>query len=151
MDCSEKVLRWEKYHEAIRLILSDLDDIFRTRCWYDAKWQYHEKIYQPDEETPYLTKLAGFLKTAHDFSKKHLDELNEQLNEEYQQALNAEISFEAWRRNLCPQVIKNIPCNSFNRFENYDEIASFLTENIISFQDTQNAVQLCQLSKINAA
>ena len=52
MDCSEKVLRWEKYHEAVSLILSDLDDIFRTRRWYDSKWKYHEKFYQPDEETP---------------------------------------------------------------------------------------------------
>ena len=151
MDCSEKVLRWEKYHEAISLILSDLDDIFRTLCWYDKKLKYHEKFYQPDEETPYLKKFAGLLKTAHNFSKKHLDELNEQLNKEYQQALNAEISFEAWRRNLCPQVMKNISVNSFNRFENYDEIASFLNKNVISFQNTQKAVQLWQLSKINAA
>ena len=151
MDCYEKVLRWEKYHEAVRELINDVNDIFMPRRWYDEKWHYHEKVYQPDEETPYLRKLAGLLKTAHDFTKQHLDELNEKLSEEYQQALNAEISFEAWRRNLCPKVMKSIPCNSFNRFENYDEIASFLTENVISFQDTQKAIQMWQLSKINAA
>lgn len=155
LDCSEKVLRWEKYHEDVNEIFSEINDIFKTRCWYDDKWQYHEEPYQPDEETPYLKKLAELLKSAHDFTKQHLDELHEQLNKEYQQAFNAELAFEAWRRNLCPQVMKNIPryfnANSFDRFETYDEVASFLTENVISFQDTQKAVRLWLLSKINAA
>jgi len=148
LDCSERVLIWERYYEAVNEMLSDVNDIFKTRCWYDSKWQYHEEVYQPDEETPYFKKLAEFLKAVHGFTKQHLDELNEELNKEYQEQFNAERSFEAWRRNLCPKVMKEIP-RYVNEFKTYDKVASFLSGNTIDFQDTQNAVRLWQLS--NAA
>jgi len=152
MDCARKVYQWEKYHEAVSELLSEVDDIFMPRRWYDKKWQYHEKFYQPDEETPYLRKFAGLLKTAHDFTQQHLDELSEQWSKECDEKLNLEKAFEAWKRNLCPKVMENFPryFNSndpFNSYSTYDEVASFLNEKFISLEDTKNAVHLWQISQ----
>lgn len=153
MDCARKVYQWEKYHEAVSELLSEINDIFKTRCFYDVhSGEYHEIKYQPNEETPYLKKFAELIKSVHDFSKQHLFELNQQWQKECDEKLNLEKAFEAWKRNLCPKVMKNFPryFNShdpFNSYSTYDEVASFLNEKFISLEDTKNAVHLWQISQ----
>ena len=153
MNCARKVYQWEKYHEAVRDLLSEVNDIFRTRCFYDFyNWEYHEVQYKPDEETPYLKKLSELLQAVKDFTQQHLDELSEQWSKECDEKLNLEKAFEAWKRNLCPKVMENFPryFNSndpFNSYSTYDEVASFLNEKFISLEDTKNAVHLWQISQ----
>ena len=153
MDCARKVYQWEKYHETVSKLLSEVDDIFKTQCFYNVySGEYHEIKYQPDEETPYLKKFAELIKPVYDFTKQHLDELNKQWSKECDKKSNLEKAFEAWKRNLCPKIMKNFPryFNSndpFNSYSTYDEVASFLTEKFISLEDTKNAVHLWEISQ----
>ena len=151
MNTEEKVAQWEEYYEALSKLFNDVNNIFCTKCFYDDDWIFHEIHYQPDEDTPNITKLAELLKPVVEFTSKHLNELNQQWYRECEAKLNAEKAFEAWKRNLCPLAMKNVPrymsSNSFNSFETYDEIAFYLTSSEINYARTKEAINLCQAHK----
>ena len=151
MDTEEKVAQWEEYHEALSKLFNEVNDIFCTKCFYDDNLIFHEIHYQPDEDTPHIRKLVELLKPAVEFTSKHLNELNKLWDLECEAKLNAEKAFEAWKRNLCPLVMKNVTrymsSNSFNRFETYDEIAFYLTRSEINYARTKEAINLWQAHK----
>ena len=66
MDTEEKVAQWEEYYEALSKLFNEVNDIFCTKCFYDDNWIFHEIHYQPDEDTPHITKLVELLKVATD-------------------------------------------------------------------------------------
>ena len=148
----EQVEQWEKYYEALFKLYSDVEEIFRPRFWYDKDWNYHEEYYVPDEQTPYLMKLSGLLTNVCNFVKSHIDELNGQWSSECDEKRNAEIAFEAWKRALCPKLMRNIPRYlrppSFDEFEVFDEVAECLNGDVISYEDTRNAIDEWQTTML---
>ena len=152
MSLEDDVIQWKNYYEALFKLHSDIEDIFRPRCWYDDNWQYHEEYYVPDEHTPYLMKLSELLSNVCNFVKSHVDELNGQFERECDEKRNAEIAFEAWKRSLCPRLMFDIPrylrppyCDEF---EVFDEVAEFLKVSHISYEATQEAIDEWQATML---
>ena len=151
LDWQNVLYRWELYSEKLYPLRDEVDDIFKTKCFYDDKWQYHEKFYEPDEDTVFLLKLSEMLNNICDFVKSHISVLEHRVDFQEDIRANLEQTFEAWKRGLCPLLMKSVPryvkADSMNFWETYDEIADFLNTEQMSYKATQRAIREWELSR----
>lgn len=151
MDWQDSLYRWELYSEKLYPLRDELDDIFKTKCFYDEHWQYKEKLYEADEDTVFLLKLSEMLNDVCNFVKSHIEVLEHRVDIEEEKLANLEQAFEAWKRGLCPVLMKNVPRyvkpDSMNFWETHDEIAEFLNTEHMNYEATQIAILEWQLSR----
>ena len=151
MDWQDSLYRWELYSEKLYPLRDEVDDIFKTKCFYDDNWEYHEKFYEADEDTVFLLKLSEMLNNICDFVKSHIGVLVQRVDIQEDIRANLEQAFEAWKRGLCPLLMKSVPRyvkpDSMNFWETYDEIAEFLISEQMSYEATQRAIREWQLSR----
>ena len=151
MDWQDSLYRWELYSEKLYPLRDELNDIFKTKCFYDEHWLYQERLYVADEDTVFLLKLSEMLNDVCNFVKSHIEVLEHRVDIEEEIRANLEQSFEAWKRGLCPRLMKDVPRyvkpDSMNFWETYDEIAEFLISEQMSYEATQRAIREWQLSR----
>lgn len=151
MDWQDSLYRWEQYAEKLYPLRDEVDDIFKTKCFYDEHWQYQEQPYIPDEDTVFLLKLSEMLNYICDFLKSHIEVLEHRVDIEEDIRANLEQAFEAWKRGLCPVLMKSVPRyvkhDSMNFWHTYDEIAEFLNGEQMGYEATQSAIREWQLSR----
>ncbi len=151
LDSQSVLYRWEEYADKLYPIRDEVDNIFKTKCFYDNKWQYHEKFYEADDDTVFMLKLSGMLNEICDFVQRHIIVLEHRVDIEEDIRANQEQAFEAWKRALCPLLMKGVSRyvkpDSMNWWDTYDEIAEFLDSEQMSYEDTQNAIREWQLSR----
>ena len=151
MDWYSTLSRWEEYAEKLYPLRDEVSDIFETKCFYDDKWEYHEKFYEADDDTVFMLKLAEMLNDICDFVKSHTSVLELRVDIEEDIRANLEQAFEAWKRGLCPVLMKSVPRyvkpDSMNFWETYDEVAAFLDGEQINYEATQRAIREWQLSR----
>lgn len=149
LDWQEALYRWEEYAEKLYPLRDEVSYIFETKYFYDDKWEYHEKFYEADEDTVFLLKLSEKLNDICDFMKSHIGVLEQRVDIEEEMSANLEQAFEAWKRGLCPKLMKHVPryvrADSSNWWETYDEVAKFLTDGVISYGATQKAIREWEL------
>ena len=135
----------------MRKCCAEVSDIFETKCFYDDKWEYHEKFYEADNDTVFLLKLSEMFNDICDFVKSHLSVLEIRVDIEEEIRSNIEQSFEAWKRCLCPVLMKSVPRyvkpDSMNFWETYDEVAAFLSSEQMNYEATQRAIREWELSR----
>ena len=151
MDWESVLYRWQLYSKKLYPLRDEVDDIFETKCFYDEHWQYHERPYIPDDDTVFLLKLSEKLNDICDFVKSHISVLEHRVDIEEDIRANLKQAFEAWKRGLCPILMKSVPrymkSNSWNFWETYDEIAFYLKGSEINYTRTQEAINLWQAYK----
>ena len=151
MDWHTVLYRWQEYAEKLYPLRDEVDDIFKTKCFYDDNWEYQERLYETDEDTVFLLKLSEMLNNICDFVKSHIGVLVHRVDIQEDIRANLEQTFEAWKRGLCPLLMKSVPryvkYDSWNFWETYDEIAEFLNGEQISYEATQRAIREWQLSR----
>ena len=151
MDWQNVLYRWELYSEKLYPLRDEVDDIFKTKCFYDDKWQYHEKLYTADDDTVFLLKLSKMLNDICNFVQSHIGVLEHRVDILEDIRANQEQAFEAWKRGLCPLLMKSVPRYvkpySMNFWETYDEVAEFLDGEQMSYKATQRAIREWQFSR----
>ena len=120
---------WRKYKEKARKFLGLIED--------DLLYQFApRKQSEADKDTPNVRKLFDILEGLYDFINAHCEELEVEVDNYETIQANLSKCFDAWCYGLCPNVVGKIS-HSF-----YEEIAQFKQSEGISYEDTQNAVQL---------
>lgn len=151
MDWYTTLIRWEEYAEKLYPLRDEVSDIFATHYIWDEKYNCTEKHYEADDDTAFLRRLSELLNEICDFVKSHISVLVHRVDIEEEIRANQEQAFEAWRRRLCPILMKGVPryvkANSMNFWETYDEVASFLTGEQMSYEATQRAIREWALSR----
>ena len=109
LDCQSVLYRWEEYADKLYPLRDEVADTFKTKCFYDDKWQYHEKFYEADEDTVFMLKLSEMLNNICDFVKSHISVLEHRVDIEADIRSNLEQAFESWKRALCPVLMKTVP------------------------------------------
>ena len=151
-DWQDTLYRWEQYAEKFYPLRDEVDDLFfNTHYIWDEKYNCTEKYYEADEDTVFLLKLSAKLNEICDFVKSHIGVLEHRVDIQEDIRANLELSFEAWKRGLCPLLMKSVPRyikpDSMNFWETYDEVAEFLTNEQMSYEATQRAIREWQLSR----
>ena len=148
---SEKLYPWREYAEVLYHFRDEVSDIFATKYIWDDKCNCTEKLYEADEDTVFLLKLSEMLNDISNFVKSHISVLEQRVDIEEEIRANLEQSFEAWKRGLCPILMKSVhryvKPDSWNFWETYDEVAEFLNGKQMSYEDTQKAIREWQLSR----
>ena len=151
MDWQDTLYMWELYSEKLYPLRDEVADIFNTHYIWDEKCNCTEKLYETDDDTVFLLKLSKMLNYICDFVKSHINVLKRRVDIEEDIRTNLEQSFEAWKRGLCPLLMKSVPRyvkpDSMNFWETYDEIAEFLNIEQMSYEATQKAISKWQLSR----
>ena len=151
MDWYTTLIRWEEYAEKLYPLRDEVADIFATHYIWDEKSNCPEKLYEADEDTVFLLKLSEMLYDICDFIKSHIGVLEHRVDIEEDIRINLEQAFEAWKRGLCPILMRSVPRyvkpDSMNFWETYDEVAEFLNGEQISYETTQRAIREWQLSR----
>ena len=151
LDWQDTLYRWELYSEKLYPLRDEVADIFKTKCFYDEHWLYQERPYIADDDTVFLLKLSEMLNDICDFVKSHILVLEHRVDIEEEKRANLEQAFEAWKRGLCPILMKSVPryvkAGSMNFWETYDEISTFLNDERMSYEATQRAIREWQLSR----
>ena len=129
-DWSEKLYQWREYAKALYPLRAEVSDILATEYIWGTHGNCEERHYEADDDTFFLLKLAEKLNDVCDFVKSHIGILEHRVSIEEDIHANLEQAFEAWKRGLCPVLMKSVPRYvkpySMNFWENYDEIAKFL-------------------------
>ena len=148
---SEKLYPWREYAEVLYPLRDEVSDIFATKYIWDDKCNCTEKHYEADEDTVFLLKLSEMLNDISNFVKSHISVLEQRVDIEEEIRANLEQSFEAWKRGLCPILMKSVhryvKPDSLNFWETYDEVAEFLNSEQTSYETTQRAIRDWQLSR----
>ena len=151
MDWQSVLYRWELYSEKLYPLRDEVDDIFKTKCFYNDKWQYHEKFYEADDDTVFMLKLSEMLNNICNFVKSHIGVLEHRVDIQEDIRANQEQAFEAWKRRLCPILMKSVQRYVkpplYDVWETYDEVAEFLDGKQMSYKATQRAIREWQLSR----
>lgn len=151
MNWIETLYNWEEYAQKLYPLRDEVDDIFKNKCFYDDNWQYQERDYEADEDTVFLLKLSEKLNDICDFIKSHIEVLEQRIYIEEDICANIKQAFEAWKRRLCPVLMKTVAsyvkADSMNRWETYDEIAGFLNGEQISYSNTKRAIEAWKISR----
>ena len=99
----------------------------------------------------FLLKLSEMLNEICDFVTSHISILEHRVDIEEEIRANQEKAFEAWKRGLCPILMKSVPrymkAYSMSFWETYDEVAEFLDGAQMSYEATQRAIREWQLSR----
>ena len=157
MNWLETLYNWEEYAEKLYPLRDEVDDIFKTHYIWDAQCNCEERLYVSDEDTVFLLKFSTMLNEICYFLKSHISVLELRVDIEEEIRSNQEQAFEAWKRGLCPVLMRNVQRYvkppKYDAWGTYDEVAVFLTSNVISYEGTQKAVRAWELahSKRNAA
>ncbi len=150
MDWQDTLYRWELYSEKLYPLRDEVADIFKTKCFYDDKWQYHEKFYEADDDTVFMLKLSEMLNDVCEFVKSHISVLGHRVDIEEDIRAHLEQAFEAWKRGLCPVLMRSVQRYvkppKYDAWGTYDEVAAFLKAQNISYDDTLNAINAWKLS-----
>ena len=151
LDWQDTLYRWVLYSEKLYPLRDEVNDIFKTKCFYDEHWQYQERPYIPDEDTVFLLKLSEMLYDICDFVRGHFSVLEHRVDIQEDIRAHQEQEFEAWKRGLCPLLMKSVPRyvkpDSMNFWETYDEVAAFLNGEQMSYEATQRAIREWHLSR----
>ena len=151
MDWIETLYNWEKYAQKLYPLRDEVDDIFKTHYIWDAQCNCEERLYISDDDTVFLLKFSNMLNTICDFLKSHISVLERRVDILEDIRAHLEQTFEAWKRGLCPLLMKSVPryvkADSMNFWETYDEIAEFLEDEQMSYEATQKAIRDWQLSR----
>ena len=148
---SEKLYPWREYAEVLYPIMDEVSDVFATKYIWDEKFNCIEQLYEADEDTVFLLKLSEMLYDICDFIKSHIGVLEHRVDIEEDIRINLEQAFEAWKRGLCPILMRSVPRyvkpDSMNFWETYDEVAEFLNGEQISYETTQRAIREWESSR----
>ena len=151
LDWQDSLYRWEQYAEKLYPLRDEVADIFNTHYIWDERCNCTEKLYEADEDTVFLLKLSKMLNYICGFVKSHINVLKQRVDIVEDIRANLEQSFEAWKRGLCPILMKSVPRyvkhDSMNFWQTYDEVAEFLNDKQISYEATQKAISKWQLSR----
>ena len=151
MDYYETLNKWLEFSEVLYPLRDKLADTFEPQYFYDDHWQFRERLYVPDEDTVFLLKLSEKLNDICSFVKSHISVLERKVSLEEDMRANQEQAFEAWKRNLCPKLMKNVPrysaAESGDWWRSYDEVALFLKSECISHSATKKAIEAWKLSR----
>ena len=151
MDWQSALYRWELFSEKLYPLRDEVDDIFKTHYIWDEHWNCTERLYEPDDDTVFLLKLSEKLNDICYFVQSHISILEQRVDFEEEIQANLKQSFEAWIRGLCPILMKNLPRyvkqDSMNLWETYDEVATFLNGERMSYSATKNAIEAWELSR----
>lgn len=151
MDWQSALYRWELFSEKLYPLRDEVDDIFKTHYIWDEHWNCTERLYEPDDDTVFLLKLSEKLNDICYFVQSHISVLEQRVDFEEEIQANLKQSFEAWIRGLCPILMKNLPRyvkqDSMNLWETYDEVATFLNGERMSYSATKNAIEAWELSR----
>ena len=151
MDWQSALYRWELYSKKLYPLRDEVDDIFKTHYIWDEHWNCTERLYEPDDDTVFLLKLSEKLNDICYFVQSHISILEQRVDFEEEIQANLKQSFEAWIRGLCPILMKNLPRyvkqDSMNLWETYDEVATFLNGERMSYSATKNAIEAWELSR----
>ena len=148
MDWQDTLYRWELYSEKLYPLRDEVADIFKNKCFYDDNWEYHERLYEADDDTVFLLKLSEMLNEICDFVKSHIEVLSHHVEVDEEIRDNLQHAFEAWKRGLCPLLMRNVPhyvlldksgWDSF--WETYDEVAKCLHGEPMSYKATKRAIE----------
>ena len=148
---SEKLYPWREYAEVLYPLRDEVSDVFATKYIWDDKCNCTEKLYEADEDTVFLLKLSEMLNEICDFVTSHISILEHRVDIEEEIRANQEKAFEAWKRGLCPILMKSVPrymkAYSMSFWETYDEVAEFLNGELMSYEATQRAIREWLLSR----
>ena len=151
MDWQDTLYRWELFSEKLYPLRDEVNDIFKNKCFYDDNWEYQERLYEADEDTVFLLKLSEMLNNICDFVMSHINVLEHRVDIQENIRAHQEQAFEAWKRGLCPLLMKSVPRyvkhDTMNFWETYDEVAEFLNSEQMSYEATQRAIREWQLSR----
>lgn len=154
MDWQETLYRWEEYSEKLYPLRDEVAYIFETKYFYDDNWEYQERLYEADDDTVFLLKLAAMLNEVCEFVKSHIEVLSHRVEVDEEIRDNLQHAFEAWKRGLCPLLMRNIPHyvlsdkSGFEGFwETFDEIAKFLHGEAMSYSATKRAIEEFEASR----
>ena len=143
--------KWQEYAEKLYPLREEVADIFETHYIWDEHWNCTERLYEADDDTVFLLKLSEMLNNICNFVKSHISVLEQRVDIEEEIRANLEQSFEAWRRGLCPILMRNVPRyvkpDSMNWWETYDEVAKFLNGERMSYVATKRAIEAWELSR----
>ena len=150
MNWLETLYNWEEYAEKLYPLRDEVDDIFKTHYIWDAQCNCEERLYVPDEDTVFLLKFSTMLNEICYFLKSHISVLERRVDIEEEIRSNQEQAFEAWKRGLCPVLMRSvqryIKPPDYDEWGTYDEIAEFMTTKNISYEDTLKAINAWKLS-----
>lgn len=151
MNYDEVLRRWEDYADKLYPLRDEVADIFTTHYIWDERCNCTEKLCEADEDIVFLLKLSEMLNDICDFVMSHICVLEHRVDIEEDIRANLEQSFEAWKRGLCPLLMKGVPryvkADSMNWWETYDEIAALLNGELMNYDATQRAIREWQLSR----
>ena len=148
MDWQETLYMLEEYSEKLYPLRDEMAHIFETKCFYDDNWEYQERLYDSDDDTVFLMRLSEMLNKICDFVKSHIEVLSHRVEVDEEIRDNLQHSFEAWKRELCPLLMRNVPhyvlsdksgWDSF--WETYDEVAKCLRGERMSYSATKRAIE----------
>lgn len=150
MNWLETLYKWEEYAEKLYPLRDEVDDIFKTLYIWDAQCNCEERLYVPGEDTVFLLKFSTMLNEICDFLKSHISVLERRVDIEEEILANQEQAFEAWKRGLCPVLMRSVQRYvkppKYDAWGTYDEVAAFLKAQNISYDDTLNAINAWKLS-----
>lgn len=150
MDWEETLYRWEEYSEKLYPLRDDVAHIFETKY----NWEYQERLYEADEDTVFLLKLSGMLNEICEFVKSHIEVLSHRVEVDEEIRDNLQHAFEAWKRGLCPMLMRKVPhyvlsdksgWDSF--WETYDEVAKCLRGERMNYSATERAIEEFEASR----
>ena len=155
-DWQETLYRWEEYSGKLYPLRDEVAHIFDTKCFWDDNWEWHEIPYEADDDTVFLLKLSGMLNEICDFVKSHIEVLSHRVDIDEEVRNNLQHSFEAWKRGLCPLLMRNVPqyvlsdkCGWDSFWETFDEVAKFLHGEPTSYSATKRAIEEFEASREN--
>ena len=148
MDWQDTLYRWEEYSEKLSPLRDEVAHIFKTKYFYDDNWEYQERLYEADDDTVFLQKLSGMLNEICDFVKSHIEVLSHRVEVDEEIRDNVEHAFEAWKRGLCPLLMRKVPHYVLSDksgwegfWETYDEVAKYLHGERMSYSATKRAIE----------
>ena len=144
MDYQDTLQQWESYFEKLEPLQKEVTRTFKVKGCYDEKLHYYEKHYEANDDTVFLIKLSEKLTDICNFMKSHIEVLSHRVQIEEEQQFNVEQSFESWKRNLCPILMRNVQRTlkspSYDSWGTYDEVSEFLVDRVMSYEGTQQAI-----------
>lgn len=134
MDWEESLYEWHVYSELLYKLQEKVtDSLDRPSFW---NYYYDDSIF--------LLKLSDMLREIRSFIEMHLSVLEHRVDIQEDIRANQEQAFEAWKRNLCPELMRNVPRfikpPDYNIWGTYDEVAALLNSNRISYSSTAEAI-----------
>lgn len=134
MDWEECLYEWQVYSEVLYKLQEKVTDSLDRPAFWNCNY----------DDSVFVLNLSNMIHDIQDFVNAHIDILNQRVNIHEEIRANQENAFEAWKRNLCPVLMRNVPRfikpPDYNIWSTYDEVAAFLNSNRISYSSTAEAI-----------